>query len=95
MSLLFCKKYPKLVDKIISLDSRRMPFPRTKQPKIYSLRSCDQSADKGVLPTFEEQKKFNIKINNLKNTKHSNMDNSGTIEQKDEINNYIINYLNN
>lgn len=95
MSMLFGKKYPNLIDKIISLDSRRMPFPRTKQPKIYSLRSSDQTADEGVIPTIEEQKKFDIKIIKLKNTKHSNMDNSGTKGQKDEINNFIINFLNN
>lgn len=94
MSMLFGQQYPGLVDKIISLDNRRVAFPRTKQPKIYSLRSSDQLADEGVLPTAEEQEKYGMKIIQLKNTMHNNMDNSGNEEQKKEINNYIQTFLN-
>jgi predicted dienelactone hydrolase len=94
MSMLFGQEHPDLVDKIISLDNRRVAFPRTKQPKIYSLRSSDQVADEGVLPTSEEQKKYGVKIIQLKNTIHNNMDNSGNEEQKKEINNYILTFLN-
>jgi predicted dienelactone hydrolase len=94
MSMLFGQEHPDLVDKIISLDNRRVAFPRTKQPKIYSLRSSDQLADEGVLPTSEEQKKYGIKIIPLKNTIHNNMDNSGNEEQKKEINDYILTFLN-
>lgn len=61
------------MDKIISLDNRRMELPRTKQPRIYSLRSSDQPADEGVLPTIEEQEKFGIKIIKLPNTIHNDM----------------------
>jgi dienelactone hydrolase len=94
MSMLFGQEYPALVDRIISLDSRRVAFPRTKQPKIYSLRSSDQVADEGVLPTSEEQKIYGTTIIQLKNTSHGNMDNSGNEEQKKEINNYILDFLN-
>ncbi|MBS3913610.1 MAG: alpha/beta hydrolase [Bacteroidetes bacterium] len=94
MSMLFGQEHPTLVDKIISLDNRRVAFPRTKHPKIYSLRSNDQLADDGVLPTPEEQKKYSTKIIQLKNTTHNNMDNSGNEEQKKEINNYILSFLN-
>lgn len=94
MSMLFGQEYPGLVDKIISLDNRRVAFPRTKQPKIYSLRSSDQPADEGVLPTSEEQNTYGMKIIRLKNTTHSNMDNSGNARQKKEINKYMLLFLN-
>ncbi|MBL0144396.1 MAG: alpha/beta hydrolase [Chitinophagaceae bacterium] len=56
MSMLFAQKYPNLLYKIISLDNRRFDFPRASTPKVYSLRSSDQVADEGVIPTLEEQK---------------------------------------
>ena len=94
MSMLFGQQYPGLVDKIISLDSRRMAFPRSSHPKIYSLRSCDQLADEGVLPTIDEQKKYGTQIIKLKHTIHNDMDDSGTDNQKKEINKYILKFLN-
>lgn len=57
MSMLFAQKYPDLIDKVISPDNRRMPFPRTKHPKLYSLRSSDQPADEGVLPHCRRAKR--------------------------------------
>jgi dienelactone hydrolase len=94
ISALFAHKYPNLVDKLISLDNRRMELPRTKQPRIYSLRSSDQPADEGVLPTLEEQKKFGIKIIKLPNTIHNDMNDRGNNRQKKEINNYVMEFLN-
>ena len=93
MSMLFAHKYPEMVDKIISLDNRRMTFPRVKQPKIYSLRSSDQLADEGVLPTTEEQQKYGIKIIKLKNTIHNDMDDHANADQRKEINGYILDFL--
>jgi hypothetical protein len=93
MSMLFAHKYPGLADKIISLDSRRMPFPRVKQPKILSLRSSDQFADEGVLPSEEEQKKFGIRIIPLKNTRHNDMEDHASEVQRKEINRYILDFL--
>jgi predicted esterase len=94
MSMLFGSKYPDLVDKIISLDNRRVPLPRTKHPRIYSLRSADQSADEGVLPTPEEQRKYGMKIIKLNHTIHNDMSNNATEEQQREINKYIFGFLN-
>lgn len=93
MTALFPQKYPNIVDKIISLDNRRMPLPRTNQPKIYSLRSSDQIADEGVLPTIEEQKKFNIKIIKLPNTIHNDMCDNANSVQRQEIKKYILTFL--
>ena len=93
MAMLFAHEYPGMVNLVISLDNRRMPFPRTKQPRIFSLRSSDQVADPGVLPTPQEQEQYNIRVVQLKNTIHNDMDDNGTNVQKQEINSYILQFL--
>jgi pimeloyl-ACP methyl ester carboxylesterase len=93
MTALFAQKYPSLVYKIITLDNRRMPLPRTIHPKVYSLRSSDQVADEGVLPSDEEQKMFGIKIVKLTDTKHNDMDDHATAKQRKEIDHYILRFL--
>lgn len=93
MTALFSQEYPNIVSKIITLDNRRMALPRTNKPKVYSLRSSDQPADEGVLPTTEEQKKFSMKIIKLPNTIHNNMDNRANEEQRKEINNHVLVFL--
>ncbi len=93
MTALFAQKYPDIAEKIITLDNRRMPLPRTNNPRVYSLRSSDQIADGGVLPTIEEQEKFKIKIIKLKNTIHNDMTDNATKEQREEIRNYVLSFL--
>jgi len=93
MTALFPQKYPGVVGKIITMDNRRMALPRTKRPRVYSLRSSDLPADEGVLPELEDQKKFGIKIITLKNTKHNEMDNDANDAQRKEINGYVLNFL--
>ena len=94
MSVLFAKEHPELVYKVITLDHRRMRIPRTKSPQIMSLRSSDQLADDGVIPSKEEQELFGIKIIQLQTTIHDEMNDGATEEQKKEMWNYIINFLN-
>lgn len=93
MSVLFTEQYPDLVWKLITLDQRRYTFPRTSKPKTYSLRSSDQPADEGVLPTLKEQETFDMTIIKLPNTIHNDMDDSGTLPQKKEIANYFLQFL--
>lgn len=93
MSVLFIEKNPEKVWKLITLDQRRYPFPRVAIPQIYSLRSSDQPADEGVLPTSQEQKNLNITIIKLPNTIHNDMDNGGNEQQKQEIINYFLEFL--
>lgn len=93
MTALFPQKYPGIVQQIITLDNRRMALPRTASPKILSLRSSDQPADEGVLPTPEEQQQFGIQIIRLANTTHNEMDDSATARQRKEINRYILDFL--
>ena len=94
MTALFPQKHPGIVSKIITLDNRRMPLPKTIKPKVYSLRSSDQPADEGVLPTMEEQKRLNITIIKLPATIHNDMDNRGTPDQQKEIIAYVSEFLN-
>jgi hypothetical protein len=78
---------------VISLDNRRVPLPRTKRPRVLSIRSSDQQADVGVLPSPAEQKRFGIKIIKLSNTRHDDMWDGATEEQKREINEIISGFL--
>ena len=94
MSVLFVDQHPDLVWKLITLDQRRYPFPNFSKPKIYSLRSSDQLADEGVLPTLEEQRKLGMTIIKLQNTIHNDLDKSGTVDQKKEILTYFLKFLN-
>ena len=92
ISMLLAKQYPKVASIIISLDNRRMPFPRSKYPKVFSIRSSDQSADPGVLPTVKEQIEYKTVLVNV-NAIHDDMGGFGTKEQLSEINDYIIQFL--
>lgn len=94
MTVLFTEKHPEMVWKLITLDQRRYSFPRISRPQIYSLRSSDQPADTGVLPTLKEQKKLGITIIKLPKTIHNDMDDSGTDQQKREIADYFMKFLN-
>lgn len=92
MTALFARTYPQLTYKIITLDNRRMYLPRTSRPKVYTLRSSDYPADEGVLPTSEEQRKYNIVVQPT-NIMHGHMDDKGNAEEKEILNNLILQYM--
>ncbi|WP_165041757.1 alpha/beta hydrolase [Dysgonomonas sp. ZJ709] len=94
MTMLFAAKYPSLTKRAISLDHRRMPMPRANSPKLYSLRGSDFEADKDVLPTADEQKKYSITIVKLDDVKHGDMDDKGSPAQLEKINRYLLEFLN-
>ena len=86
MTALFPVKYPGIVRRIITLDNRRMALPTTGLPlKVYSIRSSDQPADEGVLPSKEQMAILPIKIVTLASTRHNDMDETGTRKQHREI----------
>lgn len=93
MSALFAQKHPDKVYRLITLDNRRMSLPRTFRPRVYSLRSSDQPADEGVLPTPGEAQRYGMKIIKLGSTPHNDMDNDANEVQRKEINNYILQFL--
>jgi pimeloyl-ACP methyl ester carboxylesterase len=94
MSMLLAREHPDMVNKVISLDNRRVPLPRTSKPAILSFRSSDQPADEGVLPTEAGQRKFGIKVVKLPTVAHADMGDEGTEAQKLEIMTHILNFLN-
>lgn len=71
-----------------------MLLPKIKKLKVYSLRSSDQPADAGVLPGEKEIEKYKMKIVKLANTTHNEMDDNANHEQRKEIQNYVLNFLN-
>ena len=93
ISVTFTKKHPELVYKLITLDHRRVTLPRVSTPRIYSLRSSDQIADEGVLPSKEEQAKLGIVIVKLSNTIHNDMNDNATPVQKREMISWILSFL--
>lgn len=92
-SMLFAHRHPALVRAVISLDNRRMPFPRVKQPRLFSIRSSDQPADDGVIPSPQEQTKLGIRVVTLPATAHNDMWDGGTEQQKTEIIRHIDGFL--
>jgi pimeloyl-ACP methyl ester carboxylesterase len=93
MAALFPQRYPDIAWKIITFDNRRMALPRTINPRVYSLRSSDQQADPGVLPTDAEQRKYGIIIIKLANTIHNDMCDNANEKQRKEIREYVLAFL--
>jgi predicted dienelactone hydrolase len=93
MAMLFAQQHPDLVQKIISLDNRRMPLPRSKKVQVLTLRSSDQVADDGVLPTPAEQQQFGTQIVQMTNLTHNDIWDGATDEKKQEVNAVINKFL--
>lgn len=92
MTVLFAHQYPKFVSRMISMDNRRMELPRTSNPKIFTLRSKDYPADGNVLPTEEEQTKYNITVL-FTDINHSDMDNDANKTERRYLTSKILEYL--
>ena len=85
MSVLFAQQHPELVENLVTLDNRRLPLPRSKTPRVLSLRSNDAPADEGVLPTREEELRFGIKVVRMDNTRHNEMSDRANGDQREAI----------
>jgi pimeloyl-ACP methyl ester carboxylesterase len=73
MAMLFASEHPELVRAVFSLDNRRHPLPRTRRPRICSVRSGDQQPDPGVLPTAEEQRALGMQFTPVAGLLHNDM----------------------
>lgn len=93
MTMLCVTDYPQLFSKVISLDHRRMPMPRTSSPQLYTIRGCDYEADTGVLPNEKEEKEYQITVVKLDGITHSDMGERGTKEQHNTINQYLYRFI--
>jgi predicted dienelactone hydrolase len=81
-SMLFAARHEALVRAVFTLDNRRMRMPRTTRPRICSVRSSDQPADPGVLPTAAEQRRHRMAIGTVPGLRHNDMWDGATAEQK-------------
>ncbi len=93
ISMLFASHYQQFVSKVIALDSLRMPFPKSHNISILSLRGIDRAADNGVLPSLEDQEKFGIKIIKLNNVRHRDFCDRAPKNIKKEIQEYIDKFV--
>ena len=84
MTMLFATEHPEAIRIALSLDNRRMPMPRTSQPKVCSIRSSNFVADPGVLPSLTEQQALGMLIVAVP-VKHDDMWDGGTPEQRSAI----------
>ncbi|WP_057833256.1 alpha/beta hydrolase [Colwellia sp. TT2012] len=82
------------IQKIITLDHRRVPLPRNSNLQILSIRAGDFPADKGVLPTEIEQEKYGSCIVNIPMAKHNDISDFGPVWLKGKINFLINSHLN-
>ena len=89
---LFATMYPRVVTDIITLDNRRIPLPRDSAIKVLSLRSSDQPADPGVLPSTQEMSAFGMFVRPMKGLLHVDMCDRATDSQKKEMLKSILNF---
>lgn len=81
-SMLFAARHKRLVRAVFTLDNRRMKMPRTGRPRICSVRSSDQPADPGVLPTAAERRRYRMVIGAVPRLIHNDMWDGATVAQK-------------
>ncbi|MDO7852033.1 alpha/beta hydrolase [Hymenobacter convexus] len=93
VSMLYAAEHLARVERVISLDNRRVPLPRARQPRVLLLRSSDQVPDPGVLPTPAEQQQYGTMIVPLPHTIHNDMWDGGTESQKAEMNEAVSRFL--
>lgn len=87
ISMMFTDKYPENVDRVISLDSLRYPFPHKKHIPMLSLRANDTKADRGVIPDS------GVTIINMPYAKHIDLSDRGSQEVKEQVAKLIIQFL--
>ncbi|TQV89588.1 alpha/beta hydrolase [Aliikangiella coralliicola] len=81
------------VKKIITLDHRRVPLPKRKHIGVLSIRASDFSADKGVLPSENEQVKFSSCVVAIPKSRHNDMSDYGPAWLKQKISSIVSLYL--
>ena len=87
ISMFLAAKQPKIVSKVISLDSLRYPFSMEHNIPMLSIRANDTHADPGVLPTI------GVTIVKLKDAKHVDMCDLGSAKVKQEIVELVSKFL--
>lgn len=86
-SMMLAQTHPEMVSKIISLDSRRYPFPRNPKLEILRFGAIDDEPDEGVVPDKGIQEIY------VKGARHIDLSDRGNSQIKDEIQKSIIKFL--
>ncbi len=86
ISMMFATHNPEMVSKIISLDSRRHPFPQNKNIEILRFGAIDDEPDEGVVPE-------GTKVIYVKEARHIDLCDRGSQIIKEEIQKQIIQFL--
>jgi len=81
-SMMMAADYPEEVRAVFSLDNRRHPLPRIPGLRVCSLRSVDQPADVGVLPSRVESQHLDVRITVDADLKHDEMSEVASSRQK-------------
>lgn len=87
MSMMMAQFYPDRLSKVISLDSRRYPFPRNPKLEILRFGAIDDEPDEGVVP------QSSVQVIYVKGARHIDLCDRGSPEIKDEIKKSIIKFL--
>lgn len=87
MSMMFATLHLEMVSKVISLDSRRYPFPRNPKLEILRFGAIDDEPDEGVVP------ESGVQVIYVKGARHIDLCDRGSPEIKNEIKKSIIQFL--
>ena len=86
ISMMFATLNPERVSKIISLDSRRYPFPRNTDIGILRFGAIDDEPDEGVVPEGAQ-------VIYVQGARHIDLCDRGSLSIKEEIQKSIIQFL--
>jgi pimeloyl-ACP methyl ester carboxylesterase len=93
ISALFAREHPAQVAALITLDHRRFPLPRTATPRTLTLRSADQVADAGVLPSAVELPASHTCVVPLPGALHNDMHDGGPQALRHNIEAVVLGFL--
>ncbi len=85
ISALYATRYPTEIERLITLDHLRVALPLFSEPRITTLRASDTKADPGVIPSVTDCSKYGIRVIQLTQLGHSDMDDKGTSEQQQQV----------
>lgn len=83
------------IERVITIDHRRVPLPRNPNIKVLSIRGSDFPADKGVLYSESETQQLPVCVVKIAKSRHNDMYDGGPKWLKQAINAHITQFLNN
>jgi pimeloyl-ACP methyl ester carboxylesterase len=93
ISALFAKEHPRRVAALVTLDNRRIALPRDPTPRTLTIRSSDQQADSGVIPTLDELAVSRTCIVPIVGAQHNDMHDGGPLDLRLKIQAVVVQFL--